>query len=231
MKTRKGDFVEIEYIARIKDSGEIFDTNIEQEAKKIGAKDVKPLIICIGKDMVVKGLDKALENKEIGKKYHVEITSAEAFGKRDASLIRIAPMRLFKEKNMNPVPGMMLNLNNSLAKVVSVSGGRVSIDLNNPLAGKDIEYDFFIKRKVIDEKEKVNALQDFFFRQRFDFSMQENKIVFDKKLESFVRIFVKNLKDILGKEIVFSEKEQNNIPDNKQGKPQKIQEEKKEKNN
>ncbi len=215
MKTKKGDFVEIEYIGKIKDNGEVFDTNIEKEAKKIGAKDVKPLIICIGKAMVVKGLDNALEDKEIGKKYHVDISPEQGFGKRDASLIRIVPMRVFKEKNMNPVPGMMLNLNNSLAKIISVSGGRVSVDLNNPLAGKDIEYDITIKRKVEDEKEKVNALQDFFFRQRFDFSIQENKIIFDKKSEPFVKVFSQKLKDILGKEITFPKNKSDKKQDSK----------------
>jgi FKBP-type peptidyl-prolyl cis-trans isomerase 2 len=221
MKTNKGDFVEIEYIGKIKDNGEIFDTNIEKEAKKIGAKDVKPLVICIGKSMVVKGLDNALENKEIGKEYHIDISPEQGFGKRDASLIKIVPMKVFREKNMNPVPGMMLNLNNSLAKIISVSGGRVSVDLNNPLAGKNIEYDFTIKRKVEDEEEKVNALQDFFFRQRFDFSIQGEKVIFDKKSEPFVKIFSQKLKDILGKEITFPEKKSENKQNSKEKKQQK----------
>ena len=50
-KTKKKEFVEIEFIAR--QEGKIFDTNIKTEAKKLNAQaETKPLIVCIGRDMV-----------------------------------------------------------------------------------------------------------------------------------------------------------------------------------
>jgi FKBP-type peptidyl-prolyl cis-trans isomerase 2 len=94
----------------------------------------------------------------------------------------------------------MLNLDGMIAKILSVSGGRVITDFNNPLAGKDIEYEFTIKKKVTDEKEKINALQDFFFKKRFKFEIKE-KIMFEKEVEPFLKIFGEKFKEILGKEV------------------------------
>ena len=198
-KTKKKDFVEIEFIGLA--NGEIFDTNIKKEAEKSGMNiEEKPLIVCIGEGMVVKGFDKELEDKELGKKYKIKLSPENAFGKRNPSLIKIIPHSIFKEKQINPVSGLMLNLDGMLAKILSVSGGRVITDFNNPLAGKDIEYEFTIKRKIGDEKDKVNALQDFFFKKRFDFRV-EDKIVFKEEAGPFLKIFEKKFKEILGKDI------------------------------
>ena len=55
-----------------------------------------------------------------------------------------------KEKDINPYPGALLNLDGMLAKILSVSGGRVITDFNSPLASKEIAYEFTIKRKITD---------------------------------------------------------------------------------
>ncbi len=197
-KTKKKDFIEIEFVGLA--NGEIFDTNIKEKAKEIDL-DIKPkpLIVCVGEGMVVKGFDKELENKEIGKKYKTKLSSEESFGKRQSSLIKIIPLNVFKQKNIQPASGLMLNLDGMIAKILSVSGGRVITDFNNPLAGKEIEYEFTIKRKVTEEKEKVNSLQDFFFKKRFEFEIGE-KIIFKKEAEPFVKLFGEKFKEILGKE-------------------------------
>lgn len=201
-KTKKNDFIEIEFVGKIADTSEVFDTNIKEEAEKINLKiEVKPLAVCIGKEMVVKGFDKELENKEIGKKYTALLAPEEAFGVRNKDFVKIIPMRVFREKNINPYPGAMLNLDGMLAKILTVSGGRVITDFNNPLAGKEIEYEFTIKREVTKEAEKINALQDFFFRKRFEFKIEEKKIIFNKEAEPFLTIFIEKFKEILGKEI------------------------------
>jgi len=199
-KTKKNDFVELEFVGKA--NGVVFDTNIKQEAEKINEKaEVKPLIVCIGQEMLVKGFDKALEDKNMGKKYKIILLPEEAFGIRNKELIKIIPLRVFKEKNISPYPGAVLNFDNMLAKVLSVSGGRVITDFNNPLSSKEIEYEFTIKRKVTDEKEKINALQDFFFRKTFEFQIEEKKIVFKKEAEPFLNFFKGKFKEILGKEV------------------------------
>lgn len=214
-KTKKGDFIEIEYIGYA--NREIFDTNIKSEAEKINLKiDVRPLVVCIGQEMVVKGFDRQLEDKELGRKYKIVIEPEEGFGKRNPSLIRTIPYSAFRQQNLNPAPGMMLNLDGMIAKILSVSGGRVITDFNNPLSGKDIEYEFTIKKIITDDKEKLNSLQDFFFKKRFKFITEEKRIIFESQAETFVKILGKKLGEILGKEIEFEKTKRTDKADSHQ---------------
>ena len=168
-KTKKGDFVEIEFVAQVKD-GAIFDTTKEEEAKKAGLlneknKDnFKPFKLCIGKDMILHGLDTKLEDKEIGKEYEIELKSEEAFGKRNPKLIKVFSSGSFVKKGMAPEPGAFVNINNMVAKILSVSGGRVIVDFNNPLADKTIIYKIKINKIIEDEKEKIMSVADFYFK-------------------------------------------------------------------
>src|SRR3989344_3482305 len=172
MQIQKNDFIEIEFTGKA--NNEIFDTTYKEEAKKIGIEaDVKPIIVSIGNEMLLKGLDENLEGKEIEKQYSIKIAPEKAFGSRNPSLIKTIPMKVFKEKNMNPVPGLTVQMDNYLAKILSVSGGRVIVDFNNPLAGKEIQYDFKILKKI-------KPLIDIFgkkFREStgFDFEVEKKK--------------------------------------------------------
>jgi len=212
-RIKKNDFVEIEFTGKANDK--IFDTTFKKEAESMGLDvDVKPVIVSVGNKMLLKSFDEELEGKEFGKKYNLHLTSEKAFGKRNPNLIKTMPIKIFHQQNMNPSPGMTVQLDQNIAKIISVSGGRVMVDFNNPLAGKDIEYEFKITKKIIDNKEKVNALQDFFFRQRFDFYFKEDekiktkKVVFsDEKAKPFIELFKDNFKKIIGFDIEFGIKD------------------------
>jgi len=202
-KTKKHDFIELEFIGKNINDNEVFDTNIKEEAKKLNPniKEVKPLVLCIGADMVVKGLDEAIIDKEVGKKYTTKLAPEKAFGKRDGKLIKLVPKRFFIEQKINPMPGMTLALDNSLVKVVSSSGGRVMIDFNNPLAGKDVEYEFTIKRILSDNREKVNSIQSFLFGKEFEFEIDEakKKIIFSElQLMPILNAFKEKFKELIG---------------------------------
>ncbi|MBI2628564.1 peptidylprolyl isomerase [Candidatus Pacearchaeota archaeon] len=210
--TEKNNFVELEFIGRVKD-GEVFDTNINEEAKKIGLEiENKPFIVCIGQKMVIEGLDNALEDKEVNKKYSIELQPEEAFGERNPSLIKLMPIKLFKEKNMNVYPGLTLSFDNMIAKVISVSGGRVLVDFNNPVAGKVVIYEFTIKRKIEEVNEKINAIIDYFLRNKFEFEIKNDEkkavIMCEKMFESVIQMLNNQFKDILGLEMVVSEKKE-----------------------
>ena len=158
---KKNDFVELDFTGKIKD-GAVFDTTIKGEAKKAGLEEEKcrPLKICIGQKMLVKGFDAALEGKEAGKGYSIELKPEDAFGRREPILVKTVPLKLFTEKEVMPQPGMLYSFDNILARIVSVSGGRVIVDFNNPLSGKNIVYDFTIKRKIEDIREKTAVIAE-----------------------------------------------------------------------
>jgi FKBP-type peptidyl-prolyl cis-trans isomerase SlyD len=218
---QKNDFIEIEFTG--KSNGEIFDTTNVDEAKSMGMNtEIKPAIISIGQGMLLKGFDKELEGKEVGKKYSIHLISKNAFGPRDSTLLKTIPIRVFYEKKMNPVPGMVFQFDNNLAKILTVSGGRVTADFNNPLAGKDVDYDFKILRAVTDAKEKINSIQDFFFRQRFEFEIKDQKVIFkDHKIKPLIDLFSPKFKEISGLDVSVEEKKEKILEEKKTEKQEK----------
>ena len=205
---KKNDFIELEFTGKA--NNEIFDTTNKEEAKQMGLDaDVKPVVISVGNHMVLKGFDDALEGKEIGKKYTITLKPEQAFGKRNPSMVKIIPMRIFKEKNIYPVPGMTLHLDQYVVRVLSVSGGRVNVDFNNPLAGKEITYEFTPTKIINDNKERIDALQDFFFRQRFEFEIKDKKVIFkEEKIKPFIEMFKDKFKEMTGLEFEVEEKKE-----------------------
>ena len=159
---KKYDFVEIEYTARIKEDNTIFDTTDEKIAKKNELydkdADYSPVVICIGENQILKGLEDQIVGKDIGKEYEFEVSSENAFGKKDAKLIQLVGTNKFRQQNIQPVPGLRLNIDGVLATVKTVSGGRCLVDFNHPLAGKDLIYQVKINKVVDDDKEKLKSL-------------------------------------------------------------------------
>ena len=202
---KNGDFVEIEFVARVM-NGEVFDTNIKEEAEKAGleTKGIKPYVLSVGNDMILKGLDKVLDGKELNKEYLINISPEDGFGKRNPALIKMIPLKALIEQKIMPQRGMQLNLDGNLVKVVSVSGGRVLVDFNNPLASKTLEYKFKINKKIEDQKEQVNALQDFLFRKTFDFTITDKTVTFkvSKGFDKYIELLSGQFKKILGLDAV-----------------------------
>src|SRR3990167_3249923 len=89
--------------------------------------------------------------------YTVDISPEKGFGKKDSKLIQMIPINKFKESKIQPFPGLQINVDGSVGMVKTVGGGRVMIDFNHPLSGKELSYTFTVKGVVQDEKQKVDA--------------------------------------------------------------------------
>ena len=144
---KKYDFVEIEYTGIIKENDTIFDTT----------KD-SPAVICIGSNHVLNGLEEQLIGKETGKEYKIELSHENAFGSRNTKLIQLIPLNKFRQQNIQPVPGLQLNIDGLFGVIKTVSGGRCLVDFNHPLAGRDLIYHIKINRVVNEDKEKLNSI-------------------------------------------------------------------------
>lgn len=159
---KRHDFVEIEYTGRLKEDGTIFDTTDEKVAKQNNSydknADYSPAVICVGENSIMKALEEQLVGKETGKEYTFEIGAENAFGRKDAKLIQMISLGKFRQQNIQPIPGLQLNIDGVFGIVKTVSGGRCLVDFNHPLAGKDIIYNVSIKRIVDDNKEKLGSL-------------------------------------------------------------------------
>ncbi len=202
MPLQKNDFIEIEFTGKIK-YGDVFDSNKEEQLKKLNPNQkAEPFIFPLGQEMFLKGIENFLIGKEIGN-YEIELSPKEAFGLRDSSLVQVVPMKVFVQHKINPVPGTVLNFDNRIGKVMTVSGGRVMIDFNNPLAGKDVIYNIKIIRKVDDLNEKIKSINKFLFRRDFKYEVKDKKLILDVEegFKSFVELFKDKFKEILNLEL------------------------------
>jgi FKBP-type peptidyl-prolyl cis-trans isomerase 2 len=209
MALKKGDFVEIEFTGKIKDTGEIFDSNIPEDLKKTSSKKkAEPYIFALGEKMFLKAIDDFLIGKpEKEENYTLELPPKRAFGKRDSNKINLIPIKLFKEQGTMPQQGMMFNFDGKLAKILSVSGGRVMVDFNNPVAGKDIIYEIKVLRKINDKKEKIKAFNKFLFGKDIEFETKDNKIIIklDKQLAKLGNAFKQKYKDMFNMDLEVKE--------------------------
>jgi len=162
MTVEKGDFIYLEYTARVKETGEVFDTTIEEVAKEerlFKEGDIyEPTLVVVGEGWVLKALDEKLPDFEIGKPSSVEIPPEKAFGNRDPEKVKLYPIRRLTSRGITPKLGMRLEIDGKPATVRTMGSGRVQLDFNPPLAGKTLVYDVAVKRRLRTRKEKINAL-------------------------------------------------------------------------
>jgi len=190
---KEGDFVEIDYLGMIKNTGDYFDVTNEEKAKELGLyqpdKKFGPVVVVVGAKHVIEGLDDILLETEEGEERKIEIPAEKAFGKRDPKLITTVPLREFSKQGIMPRRGMSLDIGGSWATVKSVSSGRVTMDFNHSLASRDLVYEIKVLRKVDDAVEKLKALIDINFN---NFDHSKNKIEMDE--EGNVKVTLSGLK-------------------------------------
>ena len=176
---KQKDFVEIEYTGRFKDDKKAFDTTDLAIAKKEGIMNENgvygPVVICLGQHQLLAGLDEKLEGKEIGKSYSIALTAEEAFGKKDAKLIKMIPSSAFIKQKIMPEPGLQVNIDGMMGAIKTASGGRVLVDFNHPLSGKDVTYDVKLNRLVTDDAEKVKKFLE------LQFQLKDLKVAIEDK--------------------------------------------------
>lgn len=157
-----GDFILIEYTVRVKETGNVVDTTDEALAKKENIYEsgrvYGPVLIVIGKGWINKVVEDAVKEMNVGEEKVVEVPPEKAFGQRDPSKIRTFSLREFRRRNIDVKVGDVLDFGGVKGIVKSISGGRVVVDFNHPLAGKTLVYKIKIVSKLEDITEKIKAL-------------------------------------------------------------------------
>ena len=222
MNVAKGDFIELNFIAKVKDTNQVFDLTKEGDAKAMGLYNPKmkynPIVICVGEKNVVSGLDEELVGKELNKKYSVEVNSEKAFGKKDTKLLKMVPSNVFLKNNIRPMTGLQVNLDGLVGIIRSVSGGRVVVDFNHPLAGRDLVYDFEINKKITDVHEKIYALIKFYLPMKVEHEFKDNSLtIYTEMPQQFSLNLVQALKKAIPeiKEVLFIKKKVEEKPNPK----------------
>jgi peptidylprolyl isomerase len=158
----KGSLILLDYTARIKDNGEIFETTIEEDAKKSNLYDptrkYEPRLISVGEGWVLKGLDEALTSTDVGQKLSIEISPDKGFGERDTNKVRMIPQRKLGEKANEVKVGDVIELDDRTGIIRYIGSGRVQIDYNHRLASRILVYDVNVVKKIESNEDKIKFL-------------------------------------------------------------------------
>ena len=107
------------------------------------SKDREPLAILAGHGNIIPGLEKAMEGREAGDTFSADVPAAEAYGERRDNLTQRVPKKHFGDQRL--VPGMQVVLNTNFGPravtIHKVGMSVVDVDLNHPMAGKDLHFE------------------------------------------------------------------------------------------
>ncbi len=147
----------------------VFDTTIENVAKENNVynkeKEYGALAIILGEKELLEKIEKELATMKVGEEKTIHLNEKEGFGERKPDLVRVVPLKVFHNEKINPVPGLVINVGNALGKVQSVSGGRVRVDFNHPLAGRELEYVVKLEKEVVAGKEMCESFFEKYYSQ------------------------------------------------------------------
>jgi FKBP-type peptidyl-prolyl cis-trans isomerase SlyD len=214
---KKHDFVILSYTGRLQD-GTVFDTTEKSIAEENNMPTEKATFksptICVGEKQVLPGLDDDLEGKEVGKEYTITLQPEKAFGKRDIKKMKIVPISTFKEHKVQPQPGLQIDVDGERGTVTRVAGGRIIVNFNHPLAGKEVIYKYTATKLISDLSEKVKAFLSVAIglpQDKIDVKAEGEKAEVTLPMEfpvQLTQLLSKKLSNVTGvKDIIFKKQE------------------------
>jgi len=187
MPVKNGEFIKLEYTGKITETDEIFDTTDGDLAEEKGIHSDKktygPISIIVGGGHVLKGMETELEGMEAGEEKTIQLAPEEAFGERDPGMIQLVPMSEFKKQGIKPQVGMAITSEGNTGIIRSVSGGRVRLDFNHELAGKNLEYQVKVVEIIEDDTEKIRSLIDLHYpapnldSEKHQVTIEDDKVI------------------------------------------------------
>ncbi|MCS7146547.1 MAG: FKBP-type peptidyl-prolyl cis-trans isomerase, partial [Aigarchaeota archaeon] len=128
-----GSFVELDIVMRVKDTGELVDCTVEEEARKAGwtSGNFRPRLTIVGKGYLLRPIEEALIDMKASEHKVLELPPERAFGARDPTKVRIIPLRRFKDVDQPLSPGMRVLVDGREGYIRSIESGRVQVDFNH----------------------------------------------------------------------------------------------------
>lgn len=152
----------VDFTGKTVENDVVFETTRKADAEKSGIADpharYEPIPLVLGKGQFLPKLEEVLEKMKEGDEKTVELSAADGFGEYDQNKVGLVPLTEFTKRQVNPVPGLVVDINNQAGKVQSVSGGRVRVDFNHELAGKKISYNVKVIKVLTKPQEQSDAL-------------------------------------------------------------------------
>jgi FKBP-type peptidyl-prolyl cis-trans isomerase SlyD len=133
MTISKNTVVSIHYTLT-NSNGDVIESSRERE----------PMHYLHGAGNIIRGLESALEGKDVGDAFQVTIEPADAYGeKRAANLQRVSAKHFSNPRRLRPgqVVGLQTRQGPVQVTVVKVGRFNVDVDANHPLAGQTLIFD------------------------------------------------------------------------------------------
>lgn len=117
----------------------------------------EPLAILFGHGNIIPGLEKAMDGHEAGDSFKADVTAADAYGDRREGMNQRVPKKHFGAQKLSV--GQQVVLNTSFGPravtIEKVGMSVVDVDLNHPMAGKDLQFDIEIVEVREASKEEI----------------------------------------------------------------------------
>lgn len=137
-KAKKGDTVKVHYTGKL-DDGTVFDSSESRE----------PLEFRIGEGQVIAGFEDAVVGMGTGDSTTVTIPADMAYGPhREEMVVVVDRDRLPADREPKKGDLWQIHRDNDepiVVLIADVSDGKVTLDANHPLAGKDLIFDIRIE--------------------------------------------------------------------------------------
>ncbi|WP_045770459.1 FKBP-type peptidyl-prolyl cis-trans isomerase [Xanthomonas albilineans] len=107
------------------------------------SRDRDPLVILVGHGNIIPGLESAMLDKVAGDSFAVDVAAKDAYGDHREGLTQRVPKKHFGATKLQPGSQVILqtNFGPRAVTVQKVGMSVVDVDLNHPMAGKDLHFD------------------------------------------------------------------------------------------
>ena len=143
MKVAKNTVVSFHYTlteSGLKESGTVGASPLDSSRER-----GTPMFALLGHQQLVPGVERALEGREAGERFEVDVTPEDAYGERREGMVQRVPKKYFHNGDRLK-PGMQTILRTReggqrLVTVHKVGMSAIDVDHNHPLAGKTLHFD------------------------------------------------------------------------------------------
>jgi peptidylprolyl isomerase len=159
---KEGSLIYVDYVAKTKDDGMIFDLTLEDVAKAenlYSEKDrYEPILVAVGSNWLLEAIEEALVGMKVDESKTIDVPPERGAGKRDPSLVKkIAKMRLEKQ-GVRIQKGERVTVGKEQGVITQVLGRTAILDFNPPLAGKTLVFEVTIRGIISDPDDKIMAV-------------------------------------------------------------------------
>ena len=120
------------------DNNELIDSTYESG---------EPMVYLHGRGQMIRGFEKAVSKAEIGQTLTFNLSPSEGYGLRNVNNVQRIPIKYLKhEGKLTLGKSIHVNTDNDVkpGSIIKVGKFNVDVDMNHPLAGKNLNFDIEI---------------------------------------------------------------------------------------